>query len=347
LKLARVNVIVVDLEESREGLRCLQFLAGALPDVMLIAIGGDESGLIIEAMRAGVREYIRKDNLAELGAALKRVDSKARAAREGDRDCRMFAVVGAKGGAGATTAAINLSFALHASGDDGGDVRVGLIDFASPLGDVGAHLNLKPEFGIEDALKAGPRLDAELLETYMVSVDGVSILPGRQSLAFRPEESNLGRIGSDGTERLLEVARDNFDVLIVDLGTQLGTRAAEDVLRQSDTVSVVFTSDFPSLWRAVRVGSYMEGSGVGSRSVFVLNRWRKNDSISNGEIEKVLRQKVYWSLPNDFSAVAQAVGRGQSLASSRSSLSHSYRELAMKLAGTEKPKRRGVLSLLG
>jgi pilus assembly protein CpaE len=226
-------------------------------------------------------------------------------------------------------------------------VRVGLIDFASPLGDVGAHLNLKPEFGIEDALKAGPRLDAELLETYMVSVDGVSILPGRQSLSSRPEESNLGRIGSDGTERLLEVARDNFDVLIVDLGTQLGTRAAEDVLRQSDTVSVVFTSDFPSLWRAVRVGSYMEGSGVGSRSVFVLNRWRKNDSISNGEIEKVLRQKVYWSLPNDFSAVAQAVGRGQSLASSRSSLSHSYRELAMKLAGTEKPKRRGVLSLLG
>lgn len=347
LKLSRANVIIVDLEENREGLRCLLFFAAALPDVTLIAIGGDESGLIIEAMRAGVREYIRKDNLAELGSALKRVGSKARASRQGDRECRVFAVVGAKGGVGATTTAVNLSCAFYERQADERDVRVGVMDLAAPLGDMVAHLNLKPEFGIDDVIKAVGRLDVDLLDSYILTYEGVSILPGRGSIDLRREESNVGRIGHDGIDRLLEVASESYDVLVVDLGTALGTREAEAVLRVSDTVAVVFTSDLPSLWRAVRVGNHMEALGIDSRTEFVLNRWRKNDSISNGEIEKVLRRKVYWSLPNDFSAVAQAVGRGQSVLSSRSSLAHSYRELAMKLAGTEKPKRRGVLSLLG
>lgn len=347
LKLARANAVIVDLENSREGLRCLQFLGSALPDMTLIAIGGDQSGVIIDAMRAGVREYIRRDSLDELGAALKRAHAKTRSGNESHRECRLFAVAGAKGGAGATTVAINLGVALTRSAENTRDVRVGVVDLAFPLGDLTAHLNLKPESGVDDVIAAGPRLDADLLENYMASFEALSVLAGRTGVGSSKEEGNAGRFGHGGIERLLEVARENYDVLVVDLGTAIGTRDAQTVLEQSETVSVVFTSELPSLWRTVRVSNYMEKIGVDSRTVLVLNRWRKNDSVTNSEIEKVLRRKVYWSLPNDFSAVAQAVGRGQAVVSSRSGLAQSYRELAMKLAGAEKPKKRGVLSLLG
>jgi len=82
---------------------------------------------------------------------------------------------------------------------------------------------------------------------------------------------------------------------------------------------------------------------VGSEKVhLVLNRSANgSDEIANGEIEKAVNQPIFWSLPNDERASREAIKFGRPLVSmNNSQLAHSYQELAYRLTGTVRPKKR-------
>jgi len=110
----------------------------------------------------------------------------------------------------------------------------------------------------------------------------------------------------------------------------------------SRAMVVVLTPELPAIWRTDRLLRFLAGS-VGSEKLrLVLNRSvNKSGEIKNGEIEKAVNQPIFWSLPNDDRASSEAIKLGRPLVSmNNSQLAHSYQELAYRLTGTVRPKKR-------
>src|SRR5258708_12743471 len=121
-----------------------------------------QSQLMVSAMRAGVREYIERPTTTTdlLEAFVRLTATRRKPGRENSRG-KVFTIVNAKGGSGATTVAVNLALALQSAHHS-----TALIDLA-PLGHCALHLNLKPAFTVSDAITNLPPLDSSLLTPFM------------------------------------------------------------------------------------------------------------------------------------------------------------------------------------
>src|SRR5215471_3465537 len=151
------EVILVDIpaDASLTALRAIELLHQELPDSSVFAIGSmSQPQLIVSAMRAGAREYVERPTTTNdlLEAFVRVTSTRRKPGRESSRG-KMFSIVNAKGGSGATTVAVNLALALQSA--HGGTA---LVDLA-PLGHCTLHLNLKPQFTISDAVSNLHRLD--------------------------------------------------------------------------------------------------------------------------------------------------------------------------------------------
>src|SRR5207247_9247092 len=84
---------------------------------------------------------------------------------EGSRG-KVFTIVNAKGGSGATTVAVNLALALQSAHGN-----VALVDLAT-LGHTALHMNLTPLFTVSYAIRGLHRLDSSLLQSFMTRHNG-------------------------------------------------------------------------------------------------------------------------------------------------------------------------------
>ena len=159
------DVILVDIASDAVAptLRAIELLHQEIPDAAVFAIGPmTQPQLIVSAMRAGVREYIERPTTTTdlLEAFVRLTASRRKPGRESSRG-KVFTIVNAKGGSGATTVAVNLALALQSIHHS-----TALVDLA-PLGHCALHLNLKPTFTVSDAITNLHRLDSSLLESFM------------------------------------------------------------------------------------------------------------------------------------------------------------------------------------
>src|SRR5580698_7296311 len=171
------DVVLVDISTVgiTSALRAVELLHQEIPNAAVFAIGPmTQPQLIVSAMRAGVREYIeRRTSTTDLLEAFVRLSTTRRKpGRENSRG-KVFTIVNAKGGSGATTVAVNLALALQSVHHS-----TALVDLA-PLGHCSLHLNLKPSFTVTDAVTNLHRLDASLLDSFMARHgNGLHVLAG-------------------------------------------------------------------------------------------------------------------------------------------------------------------------
>jgi pilus assembly protein CpaE len=174
-----VEVVVVDIppENPHSAIRAIELIQANTLQLAIFANGSmSQPTAIVGAMRAGAGEYLDDSAGPEaLLEALTRFSSNRTRSRGMAGKARIFTFLSAKGGAGATTAAVNTAIALQQAHGS-----VVLVDFA-PVGHAQLHLNLRPSFGVPDALENLHRLDASLLEGLMTaSKDGLHLLAGPQ-----------------------------------------------------------------------------------------------------------------------------------------------------------------------
>lgn len=326
--------ILVDLENPEAAIQTLQTLHSALPESWMVVTSEKKSvQLIIRAMQAGAREFLGQPIVqGKLSQALERYVTEKRCNNEPQKVGKIYCVTAAKGGTGATSVAINLATAVA----QGQENNVALIDLGSPIGDAAVYLDVKSKFTISDTLAASSRLDAVLLQTYAGRCHGLSILPG-------PKEFHPGQIPEvEALSVMLEVVRQAYTHAFVDLPASLGEEHLRTAIELSEAMIVVLTPELPSIWRTDRLLRFLAGS-VGKEKVhLILNRSSNgSDEITNGEIEKTVKQPIFWSLPNDYRASSEAVKLGKPLVSmNNSQLAHSYVELAYRLTGTVGPKKK-------
>jgi len=290
--------------------------------------------VIVQAMRAGAREFIaRPTTTTELLEAFVRLTTSQRKVQREEIRGKIFTVVNAKGGSGATTVAVNLALALQSAHSS-----VALVDIA-PLGHAALHMNLKPLFSVADAVRNLHRLDHSLLESYMVRhSDGLQVLAG-------PSVPAVTEISNAELARLFDMLVAHFRYIVVDASTRVDA-TTRLVANLSATVLLVAHTDVASLWSAARIQQYLGETGNHDRIKLVLNRFRKVAGFSESDLEAAAGAKLIWKIPNQYFAISSAIDRGvPPMHQNHSEIARCFIGLASRLTENDSEVKRAAWSL--
>ncbi|HET9407106.1 MAG TPA: AAA family ATPase [Candidatus Sulfotelmatobacter sp.] len=321
---ARAEVVIVDIpsHDAQRAVRSIELIHSTTHQIAIFANGTmTQPTTIVATMRAGACEYIDDSAGSEaLLDALTRFSSTRTRAHGGAGKGRIFTFLSAKGGAGATTAAVNTAMALQQRHSD-----VVLVDFA-PIGHAALHLNLRPQFGVADALQNLHRLDVSLLDGLMTtSKEGLHLLAGpQQPYQSIPTPAELAR--------LFDLLVNHYRFVIVDASSRLDptTRLLADL---SNAVLIVAQTDVVSLWSAGRIHGFLEEGTGRDRIRIILNRFKKIPGFTDDDIQRATNCKVLWKVPNAYQAVSPAIDHGTPVVQQEGSeVSRSFRALAAALA---------------
>ncbi len=334
---ASPGVALVDIpaDNPTAAVHAIEVLHQDLPQCAIFAVGSmAQPQVIVNAMRAGAREFIeRPTTTTDLLEAFVRLSAAQRKVRRDEARGKVFTVVNAKGGSGATTIAVNLALALQSAHSN-----VGLVDIAS-LGHAALHLNLKPAFSVADAIHNLHRLDSSLLESFMTRhAGGLQVLAGANTpAALEPSTAEFAR--------LFDMMVNHFRYVVVDASTRLDS-ATRLVCNLSETVLLVAHTDVASLWSAARVLHYLADTGSGERVRLVLNRFRKIPGFSEADAEAAAGAKLLWKIPNQYFAVSAAIDRGIPLMQqNHTEIARSFTGLAAALTQNDDEVKRSAWSL--
>src|SRR3989440_37616 len=310
--------------------------------IILLASGGSPA-LLEEALEAEVADVLLLPQLTEnvVFAVRKASHSGRRAQGKTAPHGHLVTVFSPKGGTGKTVLATNLAASLAKHWGK----RALLLDLDLQFGDAAIMLGMEPEKTIYDLVVAPGELDSEKLAGYTTRhACGLDILPA----PLRPEDAELVTEAKLG--RLLEVARDSYDVIVVDTspffhGPMLAT------LDRTDELLMLCGLDVPTL-KNVRLSLQTLDllSFPTSRIRFVLNRANSKVGMSKKEVEGALDMKVAFEIPSDR-AVPISVNRGNPavLGDAGSEFAGAIKRLAQGLVtptpAAAKKAKKGLFSL--
>jgi pilus assembly protein CpaE len=303
------------------------------PAPVILLASGESSVLLEEALDADVSDVLLLPQMTEnVVFAIRKASHSGRKAGGGlhGRRGRVVTVFSPKGGTGKTVTATNLASAFAKYEGK----KALLLDLDLQFGDAAIMLGLEPEKTIYDLVVAPGELDSEKLAGYTTRhTSGLDILPA----PLRPEDAEL--VTEAKLARLLEVARESYDVIVVDTspffhGPMLAT------LDRTDELLLVCGLDVPTL-KNVRLSlQTLELLAFPTNRIrVVLNRANSKVGMKPGEVEGALDVKVRFELPSD-GKVPLAVNRGTPLvlADDKAEFSRSVRTMAKSLLPEEAAK---------
>ena len=208
--------------------------------VIVLTSGGSPS-LLEDALAADVADVLLLPQLTEnVVFALKKASHTGRRSLNGNgnaRHGRVVTVFSPKGGTGKTVLSSNVSCSLAKHWGK----RALLLDLDLQFGDAAIMLGIEPDKTIYDLVTAPGELDSEKLAGYTTRhASGLDILPA----PLRPEDAEL--VTEAKLARLLEVARESYDVIVVDTspffhGPMLAT------LDRTDELLLLTSLDVPTI----------------------------------------------------------------------------------------------------
>ena len=328
------NVIVLETQGERSGiLDSLDILASvcdAGTRVMVIGHVNDVS-LYREIMRRGVSEYLMApiDVLAFIQAT-----SELFTTPGADPVGRTIGVMGAKGGAGASTLAHNLAWTIAGNLT----TQTVLVDLDVAFGTAGLNFNQDPPQGIADAVFAPDRLDANMVDRLLSKCsDHLSLLAAP---AVLDRTVDLTETALDG---LVDILRSSVPTIVLDI-PHVWTAWARRLLISSDEVVIVATPDLASLRNTKNLFDLLRQSRPNdSLPKLVLNQTGapKRPEIAAGEFAKALGAEFSAIIAYDAALFGTAANNGQMIAevSAGHRAAETFRSLAQALTGRAEVKR--------
>ena len=330
------DVILVDIpmDAATAALNAIEVFHQEMPATAVFAIGTmSQPQLIVSAMRVGAKEFIeRPTTTTDLLEAFVRLSTNQRKVKRDGPRGRVFTVVNAKGGSGATTIAVNLALALQSAHGN-----VALVDLA-PLGHATLHLNLKAPFTVADAIRNLHRMDSSLLESFMTrDSGGLQLLAGTNTPM--PTEPSTAEFA-----RLFDMLVTHFRYVVVDASSRLDS-ATRLVGNLSETVLLIAHADVASLWSAARIVQFLGETNGREHVKLVLNRFRKIPGFHETDAETASGASLLWRIPNQYFAVSSAIDRGVPLMQQNTEIARSFNGLAATLTQNDDDVKRSTWSL--
>jgi pilus assembly protein CpaE len=270
-----------------------------------------DATVLTEALRAGVREVLSEQQLADLMGAIRRSEMLSVAMREQTGAVaaaaptrapgRVVTVFSAKGGCGKTTLATNLAVALA----DRGRRQVCLVDLDLAFGDVAIALQLFPQHTIADAIPLLEDLDYAGLQALLTTHS-----PGLMTLVAPLEPSAASSISAALITKVLTVLKENFDYVVVDTPPALDNEQVLAAFDLSDLLALIATLDVPALKNLkLTLETLDQLNFPKEKSRIVLNRADSKVGLTIAEVEKTLRTSISLQVPSSRDVPA-AINRG-------------------------------------
>jgi pilus assembly protein CpaE len=283
--------------------------------------------LLVDAMRAGVNEVVADPvTTDDVKKAIERVAGERTHVEAG----KIYGFVGAKGGVGTTTIAVNVATALGAISKP---ARCLIIDCHRTGGDASLFLGAEPRFSIVDALQNTHRLDHVFFKNLVTQV-----APSTDLLAS-PEHASAGSF-DDGIQRVLSSASFIYKHTVLDL-----TRSDDTVLHSLDlltTIYIVANQELATVKSTNRLAATLRERYGRGKVGLVLSRSDGQADIGQADVEKAAGCAVVCAFPSDYRMALQALNKGRPLAlENHNELSTSLKRFAYQLAG-ERPARDGA-----
>jgi pilus assembly protein CpaE len=305
-------ILFVDLSESGDPLNDINALAEVCePGTVVIAAGQvNDVRLYRDLVASGLQDYLLKpftpDQLrdtfanAQLTISGPRVNEAA-----SEKPHVMAAVIGVRGGVGASTLATSLAWLM---GDKAGR-STALLDLDIHFGTGALALDLEPGRGLTDAIENPSRIDGLFIERAMVRAN--------EKLCVLSAEAPLNQpLLNDGTAffQLQEELRNAFESTVLDLPRSMLVQHAH-LVQDVHVVVVAVEFTLAATRDAIRILSWLKANAPQAKVLVVANRVPAGaQEISRKDFEQSIERSVDIVIPFEPKAAAQSAKLGQPFA---------------------------------
>ncbi len=347
---ASPQILFVDMSESIDPLTDINGLAEVCePGTIVIACGQvNDVRLYRDLVASGIQDYLLKPlNTDHLRDALATAQASFFAPRNDASEGRTHvatAVIGVRGGVGASTFATSLAWLLSTQADR----ATALLDLDLHFGTGALALDLEPGRGLMDAIENPSRIDGLFIERAMVRASDKLAILSAEAPIHQPMLTDGGAF-----HQLEEEFRTAFECSVIDLPRQMLIQFPQ--LMADFNIAVVVTEITLAAARdTIRLLSWLRTNAPHMRIVVVADKVQPNAlEISRKDFEQSIERKIDIALPYDMRLAAQAAKLGKPLAevAKATKLGQAYRDVVgqiLELAEEEgEPKGKKGGSLLG
>jgi len=310
---ASPNILFVDLSESGDPLNDINALAEVCePGTVVIASGEvNDVRLYRDLVASGIQDYLLKpfnaDQLREAFAHAQAVLNGPRHSESAvDRPHMATAIVGARGGVGASTIAASLAWLFS----DSHQRSTALLDLDVHFGTGALSLDLEPGRGLTDAIENPSRIDGLFIERAMVRAnDKLSILSAEAPMN-QPLLSDGGAF-----HQLQEEMRAAFECTVIDLPRQMLVQHPH-LMNEIQSVVVVSELTLVGARDVIRILSWLKSNAPQANVLVALNRVGPSGTteLSKKDFESSIERKADFIIPFDAKVVCQAAKLGKPVA---------------------------------
>jgi pilus assembly protein CpaE len=309
---ASPSILFVDLSESGDPLSDINALAEVCePGTVVIAAGQvNDVRLYRDLLASGIQDYLLKpfsaDQLRDAFANAQMTLSGPRMSETAsERPNVAAAVIGVRGGVGASTIASSLAWLM---GDKAGRTTA-LLDLDVHFGTGALSLDLEPGRGLTDAIENPSRIDGLFIERAMVRAN--------DKLCVLSAEAPINQaLLTDGSAfyQLQEEIRHAFEGTVIDLPRHMLVQHPH-LVNDVQAVIVVVEFTLAATRDAIRVLSWLKANAPQARVIVVANKALPNgQEVSRKDFEHSIERKVDVLLPFDPKTATQAAKLGQPFA---------------------------------
>jgi pilus assembly protein CpaE len=306
--------LVVDVANDPEaGLKALEKVKQAEPDLYIITSNYSAEGdMVIAALRAGANDYLVqpikrlefRDSMARLEKAPRRIMTGA------SKLGKIYTFLGAKGGVGTTTLAVNFAGVLAQRKQN-----TVLLDLDWTANDAAMQLGAAPQYTLQEVGENLSKMDQALFEGFVT----------RDPLGFflvGPPDTieQRGHFTEPMFREFATFLVEKYESIVIDAGKDLGDEVVVGALQSSTVIFLVLTQEFPTIRNAQRyIAALMHMGFTQDQLRVIVNNYQKRSNPNYATLEQIqqtLNQPVFYGIPPSPAVIA-AINKGRPFVADR------------------------------
>ncbi|HEX4507687.1 MAG TPA: AAA family ATPase [Alphaproteobacteria bacterium] len=336
------SLLLADLGDSGDPLDAADMLIAACgPGTRIIVLGlQNDVSLYRQLIDRGVADYLVKPvQHQSLLAAIQAGNRTERTGPAAAKPARVAAIVGARGGVGATAVAISVAWSMAKDKQQ----RVVLLDLDLHFGSLALSLDLEPGRGLREILTNPERVDSLLVRSAMAKAsDGLRVLAAEEPL------EDMYAADPAGLDALLADLGGNADWVVIDVPRAL-TALSRRALAVAETVGIVCEQTLPAMRDTQRLLTMVGAMRPDARAMVIANRVGGTaGEIGSADFERGIGGKIDFSISADIKAAFAAAERGKAMVEVTRDAKNlaEFKRLAIAMSGTGDARKVSIFKRL-
>lgn len=287
--------LVLDMSYDFEAaLNALKKVKQAVPELYVIVANYQADGeTVLACLRSGANDFLTLPvKRLEFRDAMQRLESvPRRVSPASSRLGRIYTFLGAKGGVGTTTLAVNFAAVLAQRKQ-----QVVLLDFDWVANEVAMQVGTAPQYTLMEVAENMGRMDQALFEGFVARDPlGFFVVGPADALEQR------GYFSEPLFREFSTFLVEKYQSIVIDAGKNVNDEVTLAALQASSTVFLVLTQEYPAIRNAQRYLSFLMRTGFSQDQVkLVVNRYTKKPDMLHASLEQIqqtLNQPVFYGIP--------------------------------------------------